>query len=263
MHYRITYWYYLPFHTVPPLSANGEIQLHLHRNVFFCLVLCPLLCPSAKAVDITWFKPTEVMNSNVNWPAVNGTYTQNCGVAFTTGGSGPFSMDWIELELNTSGVTAGAASLTIALRNTNNSTAYSAVASTTEYAKDIVTFSMPTSTHTSFKLRLTAAQIPNISAYDMGSSSTYALITYAPSVNIGMMRKTGYANGTTNNFYTTTNGFIPLDTFRNNSANYASGGSSYPTLGISFGATVPEPSTWAMGGLATIVLGFAARRKRS
>jgi hypothetical protein len=235
-----------------------------HKYVLPLFALCLSVCGSARAVDITWFGPTDAMNSNANWPAVNGTFSQNFGVAFQTGGSSSFTMDWVQLQLNTSSVTSGSGSLRIAIRNTTNSTAYSAVAGTTEYAVDTINFTMPTSSATAFTLNLTAADIPNVTSYAMASNSAYALILYAPSVNIGMQRRTGYANGTTNNFYTVSNGFVALDTFRNNAANYSNNASSFPSLGISFGETVvPEPSTWALGGLSALVLGFAARRKRA
>jgi hypothetical protein len=214
---------------------------------------------------ITYVTPTNATNSNANWPAVNGTYSQNYGLAFQTGSSGPFDIDWVNFELNTSSVSTGSASLTIALRNATNTTAYSAVAGTTEYAKDTVSFSMPTTTATAFTLNLSAAQIPNISSFAMQSNTAYALIVYAPSVNIGMGRTTGFGNGTTNNFYTVTNGFTMLGTLRNNSPNYANSASSYPTLAISFGATqssgaVPEPSSMAIFGLVALGIGYLARR---
>jgi len=235
---------------------------------FVCIGL--LSCASfdgiASGAAITYITPTNVPNSNANWSAVNGAYNQNFGIAFTTGNSGPFDIDWIKLGLNTSGVASGSASLTIALRNTNNTTAYSAVASTTEYAKDTVTFSMPTTTSTAFELNLTSVQLPNISAYSMASNTTYALILYAPSVNIGMGRTSGFANGTTNNQYTVSSGFTMLDTFRNNTANYSNNANSFPTLAISFGATttppgaVPEPTTLGIWALA--ISGGMLRRFR-
>lgn len=219
----------------------------------------------AWGATISYISPTDAMNSNATWPAVNGTYTQNFGIAFTTGNTGTYDIDWIKLGLNTSGVTTGSASLTIALRNTTNSTPYSAVAGTTEHAKDTVSFSMPTTSATAFTLNLTSAQLPNISSFAMQSNTSYALILYAPSGNIGMMRRTGYANGTTNNFYTVTNGFTMLDTFRNNIANYTNITNSYPSLDISFGkenfSAVPEPSSMALFGLGTLGLGYYARRK--
>ena len=137
-----------------------------------------------------------------NWAAVNNpAYTTNFGVAFTTGSSGPYTMGWVKIDLNTSTVTSGTGSVTLALRNTTNTTAYSAVAGTTQYAMDTVNFTMPTTTATNFTLTLTSAQIPNITAYAMSAGTAYSLIAYMPTVNIGIGRATGYASGTTNNYY--------------------------------------------------------------
>ena len=225
------------------------------------------LCPVSGGT-VTYVTPSEAMNSNANWPSTSAsaTYNQNMGYAFITGSSGPFNISWVDLQLNTSGTTAGAGTFKIALHATNNTTAYSAVATSTAYATDLVSFTMPTTTSTSFTLNLTAAQLPNLSAFAMQSNTAYALILYAPSVNIGIGRHTGYANSTTNTFYTVTNGFTMLDTFRGNSANYSNLASSFPTLGISFGATtgasaVPEPGTMLMSGLIGLGLVYRLRRR--
>ena len=215
----------------------------------------------AQASLVTWFTQTDTSNSNANWPS--GTlYSNNVGVAFKTGAAGPYVIDWVVLGLNTSSITSGSSSVKLALHNTNNTTPYSAVAGATEYAVDTLNFSMPTTTATNFDLSLTAADIPNISSFSMNANTTYALILYAPSSVIGMQRKTGYANGTTNNFYTVTEGFTALDTFRNNVANYSVNASSFPTLDISFGETsaVPEPSTYALLCISLGVVGYARRK---
>lgn len=232
-----------------------------HKYYIPLFALCLSVCGSTHAVDTVWFGPSDPMDSNANWPTVNGTFSQNYGVAFQTGGSSTFTMDWIQLQLNTSSVTSGAASLTIALRNATSTTPYAGVAGTTEYARDTVSFNMPTSQSTGFTLKFTATDLTNIAAYAMAPSTAYTLIVYAPSVNIGMMRRANYTNGTTNNFYAVTNGFVALDTFRNNTANYSNNPNSFPTLGISFGETVvPEPSTWALGGMAALVCWAVSRR---
>ena len=225
----------------------------------------------ATGETITYITPKNAGNSNANWPATNGTYTQNYGIAFTTGTSGPFDIDWIRLGLNTSSVTANSATLTIAMRNTTNTTAYSAVAGTTEYAVDTVSFTKPTTTSTNFVLDLTSTLLTNISAYSLQANTAYALILYAPSVNIGMQRTTGFASGTTNDEYTVTNGFTMLTTFRNNS-NYSNSGTSFPSLDISFGATVtapvPEIDPSGLASAMSLVIGSVAmleqrRRKRA
>lgn len=199
---------------------------------------------ASASASVVWFGPTEAPNSNANWPSASSTatYNQNFGVAFKTGPAGTYSMDWATIGLSTSNVTNGAASLKIALHNTTNDTPYSAVAGATSYAMDEVSFTFPTTTTTNFDLNLTAADIPNISSYEMAADTVYSLILYAPSHNIGMQRRTGYLNGTTNDQYTVDSGFSALTTFRNN-FNYQNNATSFPTLDISFGANaVPEPT---------------------
>ena len=229
------------------------------------LLLISLLTASlntAVGADVAWFAPTAVSTSNANFPS--GTaYTNNFGVAFTTGSAPALQMDWVTLGLNTSTVTTGSGTFKLSLRDTTNTTAYSAAAGSTELAVDTVSFTMPTTAATAFTLNLTSADIPNITNYAMGASTSYALIMYNPSNNIGVNRTTGYAQNTTNGFYTLTNGFTALNTFRNNNT-YFNNSSSYPSLQISFGNTVPvpEPSTWAMAGIATLVIAYRARRKQ-
>jgi len=243
---------------------------------FFCtvstlLVVSGVSAPRLQAGTVTWIAPTDPSNSNANFPAVASTsYTANFGIAFKTGSAGPFSIDWIKLGLNTSGIAAGgSAGLSVALRNTTNTNAYSAAAGTTLYATDAVTFTMPVGTATPFDVDLTAAMLPNISAFNMSANTEYSLVLYNVSANIGMGRRTGYASQTTNNFYTTSNGFTMLNSFRNNST-YSNNPNSFPSLMISFGETknppaVPEPSTLALAGMATLLAGSASRlrhRKR-
>lgn len=205
----------------------------------------------AVAGVITYISPSAASDSNVTWPSGT-SYTNNLGIAFTTGSSGSFDIDWINLGLSTSGVTTGTASLKVALHAATNSTSYSAVAAPTAYATDTVSFSMPTTASTFFAVQLTSSDLANISNYSLQPGTSYALILYAPSANIGLQRKSGYANGTTNNAYNVTNGFTMLDTFKNNVANYSTSSSSYPSLDISFGAnssSVPEPSVVGIGML--------------
>ncbi|MCX7110967.1 MAG: PEP-CTERM sorting domain-containing protein [Proteobacteria bacterium] len=217
----------------------------------------------ANATPITWFAPTQPGNSNVNFPA--GTlYSNNMGVAFKTGPGSSYSLDWVKLGLNTSTVSGGpSATVKLALHNTTNDIAYSAVAGSTVYAVDTLSFTLPTTTATSFDLNLDASQMPNVSNYVMSGNTAYSLILYNPSVTLGLTRRTGYANGTTNAAYTVGDGFTALDTFRNNAANYTNTANSYPTLSISFGKTqsVPEPPSLALVASAIAAWWLVARRR--
>jgi len=224
------------------------------------LTLTAGTCAKAAPTNETWFGPSLTSNSNVTLSTTS-SYTANCGVAFVAGAAGDNKIDWLQIGLNTSGQTAGAASFKVELRNTTNNTAYSAVAGTTSYALDTVSFSMPTTSLTNFSLLLDSTSIPNLSSYSLVSGQSYALIIYNSSSSIGITRRTGLAENTTNDSYTTSNGFQALDTFRNNTANYSNTAVSYPTLDIAFGSTaaaIPEPSSAAilagLGGLAFVTL---------
>ena len=233
-----------------------NVRLRLLARCVPCFAsLC--LALAADASNVTWLGST-LYNSNASLPTST-SYTSNYGIAFTTGASGPFTIGWLDLGLNTSGQTSGAGSLKIALRDATNSTAYSAVAGTTEYAVDTVSFSAPTIAGTYFTLSLTSAQLPNIMAYAMSASTSYALIVYNASAAFGISRQTGYAQDTNNAFYSVSNGFTALNTFRDN-ATYTNNPGSYPTLTISFGTAAPVPAPGAIALLG--VAGLGARRRR-
>jgi hypothetical protein len=231
----------------------------------YIATIASLIAGQALAVT-TWIAPSDPSNSNANWQSLVSTaYSNNFGIAFKTGAAGPFSMDWLTIGLNTSSVSTGSASFKVALRNTTDTTAYSAVAGTTEYAMDLVSFTMPNTIITAFSLELDATELPNITAFAMQANTTYALIIYNPSQNIGMMRRTGYANRTTNDFYTVTNGFTMLDTFRNNTANYSNSASSFPSLAFSFGETsaIPEPGSLVSVSVLLSSAAFLRTRRKA
>ncbi|MFM2171945.1 MAG: hypothetical protein RI957_2174 [Verrucomicrobiota bacterium] len=207
----------------------------------------------------------------VSLPSVNGSssiptstsYTSNLGYAFKTGSSGTFDIDWINLEL-TSGAASGSGTFKIALHATDNETAYSAVASSTAYATDTVSFTTPATSNTPFVLELNATLLSNISGYSLQGNTAYALFVYnATGSAVALRRLQGLADGTTNNAYTVTNGFTMLDTFRNNGPNYSNSPGSYPAFAISFGTTeaIPEPSALAL--LSVFVGCGLVRRHRS
>ena len=195
------------------------------------------MAQKAKADTLTtWIAPTGVFDSRVSIPQ-NASYTSTFGLAFLAGNGSPDNtIDWISLALNTASVTTGSGSLRVALRNATNNIAYSAVAGDTEYAMDLISFTAPTSTNADFSLNLTSADIPNISSYAMTADEAYSLIIYNASASFSLWRVTGYPSGTTNDYYTQGSGFVMLDTFRNNSPNYANTLDSHPAIGISFGS---------------------------
>ena len=229
-----------------------------------CAVVVAVACSVAHAANVTWFGPSQASNSNATWTGT--TSAQNYGVAFVSGTASTYSMDWLAIGLNTSSMTTGSGSLVVELRNTTSLTPYSALPGTTLYATDTISFSCPTAPSTSFMVNLAAAEFPNISSFAMTGTTGYSLKLWGPSGTFGILRTTGYANGTTNNFYTVSDGFVALDTFRNNAANYQNNPTSYPTLSIAFGTSVvPEPAAAGMvlAGLAGLAgCGYSLGRRR-
>lgn len=229
--------------------------------------LAALLClvSTGSAAVTTWVEPTDAANGSSTVPTGT-TYTSNLGIVFKTGSSGTFSMDWLRLSL-TSG-TSGATSFSVQLRNTDSETPYVGVAGTTLHVSDTINFSIPTPTNTPFDVTFTAADAPNLMGFTMQPNTAYALMINSASSSFALRRTQGYADGTTNGKYTVTNGFSVLDTFRNNTPNYANTSGSYPTFHMAFGGTstpsaVPEPA----GAGAALLLGSAGmalvrRRKR-
>jgi len=217
---------------------------------------------SASASVVTYVAPGTASNGSSSVPT-SSLYTSNLGYAFLTGSSGPYDIDWVTLEMF-SNTTATSGSFKIAIHGTTNTTAYSAVADATAYATDTVNITLPGTSSTLFTVNLTAADLPNISNYQLLSNTGYSLIIYNASAGLALRRTQGLASGTTNASYTVSNGFTMLDTFRNNTANYENSPGSFVNFHISFGGTassvVPEPSSMA---LWTLLFGGVVRRCRN
>ena len=245
------------------LNARAALDMSVVAAVLW-------LCMSVGYVQasvVTWVTP-PASNSNATF-TVNANYTTNYGIAFTTGASGPFSIDFVTIGLSSSTIGGQTGTFKVSLRNTTNTTAYSAAAGSTEYAVDTVSYTEPATTPTNFDLALTASQLPNISAYEMAANTSYALIIYDASLSTtGIQRTTGFAQGSTNDQYTVAGGFSMLNTFKNNNQ-FTNNASSYPTLSITFGGTsgqpsgqVPEPTSLAIFGLGSTLALLRARRRK-
>lgn len=68
------------------------------RSSFLSALLASMaVATTALATNVTWFGSPAV-NSNATFSSGTG-YTNNYGVAFTTGSSGTFTMSWLDLQL--------------------------------------------------------------------------------------------------------------------------------------------------------------------
>jgi hypothetical protein len=245
-------------------SLSSLISASAFGNAVFALLVFGAFASPALGATVAYVAgPTATNGSSSIQPGT--TYTTNLGYAFKTGPSGPFNIDWIKLQL-TSGATSGSGSFKIWINGTDNETPLSAVASSTVYAADTVSFSTPGTANTPFVLELSAANLPNISAYSFQPNTAYSIfVNSASGSGIALRRQQGLASGNdANAAYTVTNGFTVLDTFRNNTPNYQTlTGSSWAAFAMSFGTTeaIPEPSTLAL--FSIFVGGGLLRRHRA
>jgi hypothetical protein len=254
---------------VSPSRRQPFMKTTAFGNAAFALAVLGAFASPALGASVTYVAGPSLSDTNGSSSIGPGTtYTTNLGYAFKTGSSGTFDIDWIKLEL-TSGASSGSGSFKISLHNTNNAIAYSAVAGSTVHAADTVSFTTPSTANTPFELTLTSADLDNISAYSLVADTVYSLFVNSLSdgSSLALRRKQGLANGTTNDAYTVTNGFTMLDTFRNNTPNYANSPVppvSYAAFAISFGGEVSAvPETSNMAFLAVLVGSGLVRRHRA
>jgi hypothetical protein len=236
-----------------------SISLKASRSTIALAALPLLLGGPAKAISTVYVAPLDAANGSSSIQSGT-TYTTNLGYAFITGPSGPFDIDGINISL-TSGALSGSGSFKISLNGTDNTIPYSAVASSTVYAADTVNFTTPATANTPFDLILTAADLPNITAYQLLSSTPYSLFVNSQSGSGIALRRTQGLSSNTNDRYAVSNSFTMLDTFRNNSPHYTtnpSSSTSYVTLQMSLlGPSSPVPGPLpVLGALA----GFRASR---
>jgi hypothetical protein len=234
------------------------------RNSFALLAVPVLLAAPAKA--ITYITPLDAANGSSSIQSGTTDTITNLGYAFITGPSGPFDIDGINISL-TSGASSGSGSFKISLNGTDNTIPYSAVASSTVYAADTVNFTTPATANTPFDLILTAADLPNITAYQLLSNTPYSLFVNSQSGSGIALRRTQGLSSNTNDRYAVSNGFTMLDTFRNNTPHYSNSSGppvSYATFHMSLvGSSSPGPATADVPGPLPILgalAGFRASR---
>ena len=249
----------MKFNISSGMSTSSLICGAAFGNAVFALMVFGAFASSALGATVAYVSLPTAANGSSTIPT-SAAYTSNLGYAFKTGSSGTFDIDWVNLQL-TSGVSSGSGTFKIAIHGTNNDTAYSAVASSTAYATDTVSYTTPATSNTPFSLQLTATDLPNISVYSLQSNTAYSLFVYNSSGSLALRRVQGLADGTTNDAYDVTNGFTMLDTFRNNTPNYTNAPASYVAFPISFGTTqaIPEPSALA---LFSLIVGCGLLRRR-
>jgi hypothetical protein len=250
----------------PASRTQRLMSVAARGNAIFALMVFGACATPALGATVAYVSLPTGITTGSSSISPGTTYTTNLGYAFKTGSSGTFEIDWIKLELQ-SGATSGSGSFKIWINGTDNDTPYLAVASSTVHAADTVNFTTPATANTPFELVLSSADLTNISAFSLQPNTAYSLfVNSASGSGIALRRVQGLAAGTANDQYDVTNGFTMLDTFRNNTPNYATiQGSpvSHAVFGISFGTTaaIPEPSALAL--FSIFVGGGLLRRHRA
>lgn len=192
--------------------------------------------------------------------SINGaTYASTAakGLVFTTGsGQSTYDFDTIDFDfINNTGTQGATYSFTLDLRAVDGSN----LPTTTVYAADVVSFTMPVGGSTNFQVGFGASDLANISSYAMSASTTYALMIYASkdgssvSSNAFALRRNG------SGVYTTQDGFSVVHSL---SSVGGTPGTYAGAYGINIGTVaIPEPASFAMlAGVA--VLGAVALRRR-
>lgn len=244
------------------------MRLVASLSVVFLVLGLGSLPSSVSAGPVTFVTPKNAPNGSSSIQPGT-TYTTNLGYAFKTGSSGPFDIDWVSMNL-TSASNGVAVSFKISIHGTDNEIPYSAVASSTAYASDTVTVTTPGTSNTPFDVTFTSAEIPNIANLSLSPNTSYSLfVNSVLGGGLALRRIQGLTANTANDAYAVTNGFVMLDTFRNNSPQYKTNSSDPNTevaFAMSFGGTasapsaVPEPATLAISTL--VVGGTLVRRYR-
>ncbi len=180
------------------------------------------------------------------------------GIVFTTGtGQSSYDFDTIAFDFVGNGGTLGATySFTIDLRAVNGSN----LPTTTVYAGDVVSFTMPVSGSSNFQVSFGASDLANISSYSMAANTTYSLMFYASKDGASQASSAFALRRSSVGAYTTQDGFSVVQSI---SSVGGTPGTYSGVYGVHIGTVaVPEPASVSLLAGAA-VLGAVALRRRA
>ena len=231
-----------------------ERNLGPRRTSILCglLALTALGVGSAARANSIYVSSNMTFNGRGTMDGANYNSVGTRGIFFTTGPSGPFTINLIDTVFMTDPGVASGDTLTFKLDVRNVS---GGLPGTTLFATDTVTWQSTSAPGIDQTVNLRQADLPNISSYVFQSSSVYSLVLYSmeqlgsPNNKVSMRRNGSLGAASTVSY---TDGFSNAGFFQNN---FTYTGSH----AISVGA-VPEPSTWALAVLGSLFLAALGRR---
>lgn len=236
--------------SLKPVNARTKKRNLVPRRMgILCglLALTALVAGSAAKANSIYVSSNMTLNSNGTMEGTNYNSTGSRGIFFTTGPSGPFTIDLFNTVFRTSaGAIGDTYTFNIDVRNVSGG-----LPGTTLLATDAVSWQSTSSTGVDQNVSLTGTNLPNISSFAFQSNTSYSFVLYgmklsgSPSANVGMMRNSSLGAASTVSY---TNGFSNAGFFQNN---FTYAGSHSISLGTT---AVPEPSTWGLIGLGSLVL---------
>ena len=210
------------------------------------LALTAIVMGSAASASVLYVSETMTFNSRGTMEGASYNSLGSRGVFFTTGPSGPYTINLLDTVFMTdTGVAAGDTfTFNLDVRNVSGG-----LPGTTLFATDTVTWQSTSAPATEQNVNLRQADLPNISSYAFQSNTAYSLVLYgmeylgSPNNKVAMMRNTTLAAASTVSY---TDGFSNAGFFQNN---FTYAGSHSISIG-----TVPEPSTLALIGFGALAL---------
>ena len=244
-----------PSSLLKPRTARRNLGPRCASILCGLLALTAMVAGSAARADLIYVAATNMtFNSRGTMEGANYNSTGSRGIFFTTGPSGPFTINLIDTVFMTDlGVAAGD-TLTFKLDVRNVS---GGLPGTTLFATDTVTWQSTSAPATDQNVSLRQADLPNISTFAFQSSTAYAMVLYSmeylgsPNNKVSMRRNTTLGAASTVSY---TDGFSNAGFFQNN---FTYAGSHSISVGI---VAVPEPSVLALAGLGSLALAALGRR---
>jgi hypothetical protein len=218
------------------------------------LALTAMAAGAAARADVIYVSSTMPFNLRGTFQGANYNSSTSRGIFFTTGSSGPYTIDLIDTTFWTESGTAGDTyTFNVDVRDVSGG-----LAGPTLFVTDTVTWQATSNPFIDQSVKLRQAELPNISSFAFQANTPYSVVFYrlmfsgTPSLGVTMMSNSTLGPADTVSYL---EGFSNAGFFRNG---FTFTGSNSISLGQV--VAVPEPSAWALAGLGSVGLAAVGRR---